>query len=64
MEIVNSYDTDTYREVYTTKIGGKVYVLHAFQKKSKKGIKTSKQDIDLIKSRLAAARKHQREGCK
>ena len=64
MEIVDRYDTDTYRAVYTTKIVGKVYVLHAFQKKSKKGIKTSKQDIDLIKSRLAAARKHQREGGK
>jgi len=55
MEIVDDHDGDTYRAVYTVKIGNCVYVLHAFQKKSKKGIKTPKQDIDLIKSRFKGA---------
>jgi phage-related protein len=52
VEIVEDFDTDTYRCVYTVKFGKKVYVLHAFQKKSKKGIETPKQDIDLIKERI------------
>ncbi len=52
MEIVNNHDSDTYRAVYTVKIGDAIYVLHAFQKKSLKGIKTSLQDINLIKERL------------
>ncbi len=47
--------TNTYRSVYTTKIGEKIYVLHAFQKKSKKGIQTPKKEIDLIKRRLKTA---------
>jgi phage-related protein len=42
--------------VYTVKFAGIIYVLHAFQKKSKEGIKTPKQDIDLIKKRLQQAR--------
>ena len=48
-EIVARYDTDTYRAVYTVKIGEKIYVLHAFQKKSTRGIRTPKREIDLIK---------------
>ena len=52
LEVVDSYDGDTYRAVYTVKIKNKVYVLHAFQKKSKKGIQTPQQDIELIKARL------------
>ena len=55
MEIVSDYDTNTYRAVYTIKIGQSIYVLHCFQKKSKTGIKTSKQDTDLIKQRLREA---------
>ena len=51
-EIVKRYDTDTYRAVYAVKRGEKIYVLHAFQKKSKKGIKTPQTDVDLIKQRL------------
>ena len=47
---------DTYRAVYTVKFTGIIYVLHAFQKKSKKGISTPKQDIDLIKKRLQQAK--------
>lgn len=56
MEIVTNYNKNTYRSVYAIKLGNNIYVLHAFQKKSKTGIKTSKQDIELIKRRLAIAR--------
>ncbi|MEH1907247.1 MAG: type II toxin-antitoxin system RelE/ParE family toxin [Nostoc sp.] len=54
-EIFKRYDTDTYRAVYAVKIGEKIYVLHAFQKKSKKGIKTPQADVDLIKQRYKDA---------
>ncbi len=54
-EIVKRYDTDTYRAVYAVKIGKTIYVLHAFGKKSKKGIKTPQADIDLIKQRYKNA---------
>ena len=54
-EIVKRYDTDTYRVVYAVKIGENVYVLHAFQKKSKQGIKTPQADIDLVKQRYKDA---------
>lgn len=59
-EVVKRYDPDTYRAVYAVKIGKKIYVLHAFQKKSKKGIKTPQTD-DLIKQRYkdAIAREEQ-----
>lgn len=55
LEIVEDFDGDTYRAVYTVKLAGVVYVLHAFQKKSKQGIATPKQDINLIKERLKRA---------
>ncbi len=55
LEIVSDYQTDTYRAVYTVRFNERVYVLHAFQKKSKKGIATSQSDIDLIKRRLKQA---------
>ena len=55
MEIRSDYKTDTYRAVYTTKIGDKIYVLHAFQKKSTSGIATPQKEIDLIKRRLKMA---------
>ena len=58
LEIVEDHDGDTYRAVYTVKLAGIVYVLHAFQKKSKQGIATPKQDIDLIKERLKRAQEH------
>ena len=54
-EIVKRYDTDTYRAAYAVKIAEKIYVLHAFQKKSKKGIKTPQTDVDLIKQRYKDA---------
>jgi phage-related protein len=54
-EIIDRNDKDTYRLVYGVQIGEKVYVLHAFQKKSERGIATPKQDIDLIKQRYKEA---------
>lgn len=58
MEIIRSYDTDTYRTVYLAEIGGTVVVLHCFQKKAKRGKKTPQQDIDLIRRRLCQAREN------
>jgi phage-related protein len=58
LEVVDDFDGDTYRAVYTVKFAGVVYVLHAFQKKSKKGIATPRRDIDLIKTRLKRAEDH------
>lgn len=55
LEIVDDFQTDTYRAVYTVKFRDVVYVLHAFQKKSRKGIATPKADLDLIKRRLKVA---------
>jgi phage-related protein len=60
LEIVDDFDGDTYRAVYTIKFARVVYVLHAFQKKSKKGIATPQHDIDLIKARLRRAEEHYR----
>jgi phage-related protein len=56
LEVVDDFDGDTYRAVYTVRFEGMVYVLHAFQKKSKQGIATPKQDIELIEARLKRAR--------
>ncbi|MDC0839001.1 MAG: type II toxin-antitoxin system RelE/ParE family toxin [Limnospira sp. PMC 1291.21] len=61
LEVVEDFDGDTYRAVYTLKLAGVVYVLHAFQKKSKKGIATPKQDIELIEGRLKRAKEHYSE---
>ena len=55
LEIVDHYYGDTYRAVYTVKFAEVVYVLHAFQKKAKKGIATPKTDVDLVKKRLKIA---------
>lgn len=55
LEVVENDDGDTYRAVYTVRFAQVVYVLHVFQKKSKSGIATPKQDIDLIKARLKLA---------
>lgn len=61
MEVVARYRGDTWRTVYTVAYPEAVYVLHAFQKKSKRGIVTPKNDIDLIHQRLATAAKLYRE---
>lgn len=58
MEIVEDHHGDTYRAVYTVKFGEVVYVLHCFQKKSKRGIATPKSDINAIQGRLKMAREH------
>jgi len=58
LEIVEDYDGDAYRTVYTVRFAGAVYVLHVFQKKSRKGIATPKQEIDLVKTRLKRAEEH------
>ena len=55
LEVVEDHQGDTYRAVYTVNFSNFVYVLHAFQKKSKKGIATPKSDLDLINRRLQAA---------
>jgi phage-related protein len=60
-EIVEDFSGDTYRAVYTVRFESAVYVLHAFQKKSKKGIKTPKKEIDLIKERYRIAKERDDE---
>jgi phage-related protein len=55
LEIREWSESGTYRTMYTTEIAGYIFVLHAFQKKSKKGIETPKHDLDLIKKRLKEA---------
>jgi len=56
LEIVDDFDGDTFRAVYTVRFANLVYVLHAFQKKSKRGIATPKAEFDLIDRRLRQAR--------
>ena len=61
LEVIEDHDGDTYRAVYTVKLAGAVYVLHAFQKKSKKGIKTPAAEMNVIRRRLKAAEEHHAE---
>ena len=56
LEIVEDDAAGTFRAVYTVRFRKAIYVLHAFQKKSPSGIRTAKQDIDLIEERLKAAK--------
>ena len=56
MQLSEDYRGDTYRAVYTVELEGCLYVLHCFQKKSKKGAETPKADLDVIETRLKAAR--------
>ena len=58
LEVVKRADGNTYRAVYTIRVTGVIYVLHAFQKRSKRGIATPRRDIDLIRSRLRTAQEH------
>lgn len=55
VELVEDFDGDTYRAVYTARFETAVYVLHCFKKKSKSGIKTPQIDIDLVKKRFRDA---------
>ncbi|MGA7806208.1 type II toxin-antitoxin system RelE/ParE family toxin [Bradyrhizobium sp.] len=60
LEIVSDFDGNTFRAVYTVRIRGVIYVLHAFQKKSKSGIATPKTEIDKIKRRLQEAESYEK----
>jgi len=55
VELVEDFDGDTYRAVYAVRLREAVYVLHAFKKKSRRGIRTPRSDIDLIRRRLRDA---------
>lgn len=61
LEIVADQEGGTWRVVYTVRYPEAIYVLHAFQKKSKRGIATPKKDVDLIRRRLADAERIHRE---
>lgn len=61
LEIVDDFDGDTYRAIYTVRFRGVVYVLHVFQKKSKSGIATPKHEIDLLKQRFKLAEQDYKE---
>jgi phage-related protein len=56
LEILDDFGGNTYRAVYTVRFAGAVYVLHAFQKKSRRGIATPKAELDLIEQRLKRAK--------
>lgn len=56
-EVALKYRTDAYRTVYAVQLGDDVWVLHAFQKKATRGIKTPKKDLDLIHERLKRLKK-------
>jgi phage-related protein len=56
LEVVVDFDGNAFRTVYTVRFVGAVYVLHAFQKKSKRGIATPKSELNLIRMRLARAK--------
>ncbi|MGD0825462.1 MAG: type II toxin-antitoxin system RelE/ParE family toxin, partial [Terriglobales bacterium] len=61
LEVVANHSGNTWRGVYTVRYSEAIYVLHAFQKKSKRGIATPKRDLDLIRQRLAEAERLHRE---
>lgn len=61
LEVIEDFDGNTYRAVYTVRFREIVYVLHVFQKKSKSGAATPKADIELIKQRLRIAQEEYRE---
>jgi phage-related protein len=61
LEVVEDHDGNTYRAVYAIKFAGAVYVLHAFQKKSKSGKKTPTEELAKVNARLKEAKKHHAE---
>ncbi len=61
VEVVARHDGDTFRAVYTVRFETAVYVLHAFQKKARRGSTTPRQDLDLVRRRLRAAKQHYRD---
>lgn len=58
LEVVSNHDGDTFRAVYTVRFVNAVYVLHAFQKKSKRGVKTPQHELEVIRVRLKTAMRH------
>lgn len=58
VEVVDNFDGDTYRAIYTVKLAGVVYVLHVFQKKARRGIATPKPDLGVIRERWQRAKGH------
>ena len=61
LEVVARYDGDTFRAVYTVRFETAVYVLHAFQKKAKRGAATPKPELDMVRRRLRVAEQHDRD---
>ena len=61
LEIVDDFDGDTFRAVYTVRFAKAVYVLHAFQKKSRRGIATPKNELNLVRQRLRQASEDYKE---
>jgi phage-related protein len=61
LEVVSDEQGNTDRAIYTVKFASAIYVLHVFQKKSKKGIQTPKEEIELVKKRLTMAKDHHKE---
>jgi phage-related protein len=61
LEIVESHEGNAYRAVYTVRFQKAIYILHAFQKKSPSGIRTTKRDVDLVTARLKTAEKDHEE---
>jgi len=64
LEVIEDHHGNTYRAVYTVRLVGRVYVLHAFQKKAKSGSKTPKAEIELVKARLKRAEQYHTEWLK
>ena len=61
LEVVARYDGATFRAVYTVRFETAVYVLHAFQKKAKRGAATPKPELDMVRRRLRVAEQHDRD---
>ena len=61
LELIEDHQGDAYRAVYTVRFEDAVYVLHAFQKKSKQGRKTPAQEMEMIRKRLKAAEENHRQ---
>jgi len=64
LEVVEDFEGNTFRAIYTVRFSRAVYTLHVFQKKSKHGIATPKQVLDLIEQRLKRAEEHYEEWVK
>ena len=61
LEVVKDFDGDTFRAIYAVRFARAVYVLHAFQKKSPRGVRTRLSDVDLVRERLKMAEQHYKE---